>query len=53
MSISDEIGTFHAIDIDGSSIDPKKMQEEDALFKSMKIDYAPDNNLDIVLDMFY
>ena len=53
LSISDEIGTFHAIDTDGSSIDPKKMQEEDALFKSMKIDYAPDNNLDSVLDMFY
>lgn len=34
-------------------IDSAKMQEEDALFKSMNVDYAPDNNLDIVLDAFY
>lgn len=53
MSISDEIGTFHAVDIGGENIDPKKMQEEDSLFKSMKVEFAPDNNLDIVLDTFY
>lgn len=29
------------------------MQEENELFKSLNIDYAPDNNIDIVLDAFY
>jgi len=29
------------------------MQEEDQVFKAMKIDYAPDNNIDTTLDDFY
>ena len=53
LSISNEIGVFHTIDIDKNQLDPKKMQEEDALFKSMNIDYAPDNNIDVILDSLY
>jgi len=29
------------------------MQKENELFKSLNIDYAPDNNIDLVLDAFY
>lgn len=29
------------------------MKKENELFKSLAIDYAPDNNIDIVLDAFY
>ena len=53
LSIFDEIGTFHIVPIEKSSLDPNKMQEEDAIFKSMNIDYAPDNNIDVILDSFY
>ena len=34
-------------------IDEKKMQEENEIFKSLNINYAPDNNIDIVLDALY
>lgn len=30
-----------------------KMRTEDAIFKSMKINYAPDNNIDRVLELLY
>lgn len=53
LSIFDEVGTFHAISSEKSQLDPNKMQEEDALFKSMNINYAPDNNIDVILDSFY
>ena len=53
LSIFDEIGTFHVVPIEKSSLDPNKIQEEDAIFKSMNIDYAPDNNIDVILDSFY
>lgn len=53
LSISDEIGSFHQISLDGDSIDQQKMKEEDAMFKEMRVEFAPDNNLDVVLDTFY
>lgn len=53
LSISDEIGSFHQISLDGDSIDQYKMKEEDGIFKQMKVEFAPDNNIDMVLDMFY
>lgn len=31
----------------------KLMKEEDALFKSLNVNYAPDNNIDNVLEMLY
>lgn len=33
LSISDEIGSFHQISLDGDSIDQYKMKEEDGIFK--------------------
>lgn len=53
LSIVDEVGVYEALNIEGPSIDPKTMQEEDAVFKDMKVDFAPDNNIDIVLEAFY
>ena len=53
LSVPSEIGVFNVVKTSQNDIDPKKMQEEDALFKSMKIDYAPDNNIDVVLDALY
>ena len=53
LSISDEIGSFHQINLNGDSIDQQKMKEEDAMFKEMRVEFAPDNNLDVVLDTFY
>jgi len=29
------------------------MQEEDKIFKSMNVNYAPDNNIDKVLEILY
>ena len=52
-NIQDEVGVFHILSDEKSSFIPSKMKEEDALFKSMNIDYAPDNNLDLVLDALY
>lgn len=53
LSVPSELGVFTVIENAQNGIDPKKMQEEDAMFKSMKINYAPDNNLDVVLDALY
>ena len=54
LSISTEVGTYHTIDIGvNQQLDPNTMKLEDAVFKSMNVDYAPDNNIDQVLDMFY
>ena len=53
LSISDEIGSFHQIDVGPENIDQQKMKEEDGIFKEMKVEFAPDNNLDAVLDTFY
>ena len=53
LSISDEIGSFHQIDVSPENIDQQKMKEEDNIFKQMKVEFAPDNNLDAVLDTFY
>lgn len=53
LSIVDEVGVYSLVELWTEQIDSAKMQEEDALFKSMDVDYAPDNNLDIILDAFY
>ena len=53
MSISDEVCGYSIVNEAKNGDDAKKMQEENALFKSLNIDYAPDNNIDIVLDAFY
>lgn len=53
LSIPSELGVFAAVESRANGIDSGKMQEEDALFKSMKIDYSPDNNIDRVLEDLY
>lgn len=53
MSISDEVNGYDIASDVKNNDDNNKMQEENELFKSLNIDYAPDNNLDIVLDAFY
>ena len=54
LSIVDEIGVYHIEEIPSSiRTTPQTMQEEDGIFRSMNVDYAPDNNIDQVLDMFY
>ena len=53
MSINDEIGGYDIIDQKSNNDDASKMQKENELFKSLNIDYAPDNNIDLVLDAFY
>ena len=54
MSIGDEIGAYDIID-EGNEvkIEQDTMQEENDLFKSLNINYAPDNNIDVVLDALY
>lgn len=53
LSVGDEVGVYSSAELGTEQIDGAKMQEEDTIFRSMKVDYAPDNNLDIVLDAFY
>lgn len=53
LSISSELGTYHNEDIQSDQIDPTVMQNEDAIFKSMNVDFTPDNNIDTVLNDFY
>ena len=53
LSIGDEVGGYDILDDDSSQPDADKMQQENELFKSIGIDYSPDNNIDIVLDALY
>ena len=53
LSIGDEIGGYDIIKSQTNDDDNKKMQEENQLFRSLNIDYAPDNNIDLVLDTMY
>ena len=53
LSIGDEIGGYSVIDTPQRENDTNAMQSENKLFKSLNIDYAPDNNIDIVLGAFY
>lgn len=53
LSVEEENKTFGTIQCDNQQIDPKQMQSEDALFKSLNVNYAPDNNIDIILDSLY
>ena len=56
MTIPEEKGSFTVVRIDSSkqdAITPDMMKKEDALFKSMNVNYAPDNNIDRLLEMTY
>ena len=52
LTIDSELGTFEQIAID-NNLSEKTMKEEDAKFKKKKIDFAPDNNIDIILEETY
>lgn len=53
LSIADEIGAYDILYDHNKKIDDSIMRKENELFKSLNINYAPDNNLDIVLDTLY
>lgn len=53
LSIPSEQYAFHLLDTKNDPPDPDKMKAEDVMFKSMNVDYSPDNNIDIILEMFH
>ena len=55
LSIKEECGAFSLKKQwhDPHSLDKETMQKEDALFKSMNVNFAPDNNIDVVLETVY
>ena len=54
LCISNEYKTFETAKIDNDEQpNQEKLNAENELFKSIKIDYSPDNNIDMVLNMFY
>ena len=54
LSIPDELDAYKiAYHAKPDADDSKKMKDENELFKSMQIDYSPDNNLDKVLEDIY
>lgn len=53
LSISDEVGAYDIAQLNANATDDKTMQDENEIFKSLNIDYAPDNNIDIVLDAMF
>lgn len=52
LAIQEEYGTFEPINVD-NDFSQKTMQEEDAKFKAKNINFAPDNNIDVVLEETY
>lgn len=49
LSVQEELGTFKQLNVD-NNISQKTMQEEDTKFKAKCINFAPDNNIDMVLE---
>ena len=53
LSIGEEQKVFGTIGEDNHKLDQNLMQKEDAIFKSLNINYNPDNSIDLVLDSLY
>jgi len=54
LTIPEEYGIFSTTTIDEKDdATPAKMQEEDAIFKGMNINYGSDNNIDQLLEQVY
>ncbi len=54
MTVGSEYKTFRTLpDAKKEKNDPKVMQEEDAVFKSMNLNYAPDNAIDPILETLW
>ena len=52
LTIDSELGTFEPIALD-NHFSEKTMKEEDLKFKEKKVAFAPDNNIDVVLEETY
>lgn len=54
MTISEEIGVFSVSSPSaGENLNPDQMAEEDKMFKALNINFAPDNNIDELLECFW
>lgn len=54
LTVGSEYGTFRTLlDAKKEQSDPKAMQAEDAVFKSMNLNYAPDNAIDPILEALW
>ena len=56
VTVPSELGTFVNREVNESDKEiesPEAMKQEDDLFKSLKVNYAPDNNIDLVLERTY
>lgn len=54
LNVKEEIGVFGTLSgKKDNEINQQQMQAEDAIFKSMNVNYAPDNSIDMVLDALY
>ena len=52
LSIAEENKTFGSLNVK-QNISQQTMAAEDAIFKSLNVNHAPDNNIDVVLDTLY
>lgn len=53
LTVPSELGTFNTIELPQPKISQDIMKTEDRLFKDKKINYAADNDIDIVLETIY
>ena len=55
LTVGSETGTFRNFKSDALDrpLDPAIMKKEDDIFKAMNIDFAPDNNVDQVLEKLW
>ena len=56
VTVPSELGTFVNREVNESDKEiesPEAMKQEDDLFKALKVNYAPDNNIDLVLERTY
>lgn len=53
MTVGSELGVFKALSIEAQDDTTQKIQEEDEKFKEKNVDYRPDNDIDILLELIY
>ena len=54
MTIPEEIGVFHSELLPvKDDLKPETMAEEDKIFKSLNVAFAPDNNIDEILECLW
>lgn len=52
LTVPTEKDVFQTLNFD-KQINPKTLQDEDAIFKDMKINYSSDNDIDSILETTY